>query len=108
MANNDPAFLRMKIAEEYRKPRPDYIAIEYMEATKDVINERYYRGVGRGGARPGSGRHSLDKSEKRVSISLSVAPETVEGLDFLRERGYKPGRMFDEYVDKLVADMLEI
>ena len=56
----------------------------------------------RGGIRSGAGRPVVRSAEKRVTMSCSVRPETIEGLKTLRERKVKIGRA----VDLLVAELL--
>ena len=52
-----------------------------------------------GGARPGSGRKPADPEEKRVSMIISVDPETKDKLkEISKTRKMKVGRLIDEMV----------
>lgn len=52
---------------------------------------------GRGGKRKGSGRPSLPKAERRVSITARVMPETKKSIVKISKQESKSiGKIFDE------------
>lgn len=60
----------------------------------------------RGGARPGAGRKP--KADKRVHISLYLAPATCERISKLRETNPNItsdiAKYIDKYIDKIVLE----
>lgn len=53
-----------------------------------------------GGARTGAGRKAKAQEEKRVTVTVKVAPETRIKLDEIKARGYKIGRLLDKAVEE--------
>jgi len=52
----------------------------------------------RGGARKGAGRKPQPDSEKRVAVTLSVAPETRILMNTLKRKKINISRVFDESI----------
>ena len=53
-----------------------------------------------GGSRPGAGRPSKSEADKRVSLVLSVAPETKEWLKQAAwEQGCRMGNIVEQLID---------
>lgn len=57
----------------------------------------------RGGARTGAGRHEVSAEVKRVSLTISVSPQSRDIIAVLRERGVKIGPAFDAMIAELAA-----
>lgn len=55
--------------------------------------------MNRGGKREGSGRKAIHPAEKRVQMSISVAPETKEKLSALRKNGVVIGKLIDRWTE---------
>lgn len=53
-----------------------------------------------GGRRDGAGRKPTPPENKRVTVTVKVAPETRKKLDELKARGCKIGRIIDLAVEE--------
>ena len=61
--------------------------------------------MGSGGKRDGSGRKAVDQAEKRVQVSISVAPETKVRMEQIRQHGDKVGKVVDILIEQYCAEL---
>lgn len=61
----------------------------------------------RGGKRAGAGRPQINPENKRVQISLSVAPITKSRIATLRKDGVPVTAMIEDHVEDLMIQWLE-
>lgn len=54
-----------------------------------------------GGTRTGAGRPVVRSAEKRVSVTMSVAPETEKKIKELRKKGIKIGKIVDDMIERM-------
>ena len=63
--------------------------------------------MARGGKRSGAGRPAVAEHDKRVQMSLSVAPTTKTRISAMRKDGVQVTAYIEDFIEDLTARWLE-